>query len=1008
MTRVDPSVVRRRCVTRVSLQANQPRNARSAGCFPGAPRVARPFRRRVFRRRVPVVPLGTALTRSPSDHRACRVLERLQSSDVEIDESDLPELPTTAHRVSAAPTRDPRAASSVGVARANGTSRATSSGSASASASGVSGEPAGSGALATRARLAQRPPWGQNAASKPAKAKPATSSSTRGASLSVLKREAAEAAARRDAAALDKLDKAHSVEFVRARTQAQKSQAKRKGERNASVYNRLLRESRRSARAPPRRDDGRPGAAARAGKENDASAAGLPVRPVSGEPRARVVEGSGDRHTGHTTTEDEGGGYWATTEPEDAWTTDANDDRRSESRGGDGPAEDAARAWLDAGSPAVPAANEADTHASAVPDVGPDAVSTRRPRGSSRALVDAEPDEDDEYEAEEAEAAESEEASVASSSPGARIVPEARAAASEDERPADDETSRFDSEDDEDSFSSDVASLTLGSEDSFASASLEPEEEPSAPESSESAGRDPHPDDVDVAATLREDNATLRSKLREAAAALAASARERAEATEERERARKRAETRAAELASFRRDASRTEKTLRRSTEKAESKARRAVEDAKDAERRAKDAERRAKDAEKLAADAESRARTAMRLRESAAAAADQARKKSATLVADLERTKEALAQMTEAAEEARAEAKASLVWRVARERGEASAAEPTDRADAAAAESAARALAAAAAEAEAILVAGPEGADPLDARTPTRATTSGDDFGAARSLVSAARRATVDAGLRAEELASLRSALAGEMAAARRAEREMAKLRAKLHDAEADAHAAWAALDVERARVTTSKVASESAAGAEAAPAVDAMTPASSASPPSAFNLLSLVSPSLTRSPGHEAMETERAALDKVVAHLNARRARPETRGFAALERFGGAAGANADEATARRIAFFCFKFWQQLAATSATPGRASTPGTPRSFSPSTPSDEFAFDVDVGIQPGSREAATRSTAAGPASPSPPHPPAPLPRWEPSAAAATDSPAMIDLRTPPLERWAKR
>jgi len=992
MTRVDPSVVRRRCV-HARVSSDEPAAKRSLGGL---------FPRRTARRAsvspsrfVPVVPLGTALTRSPSDHRACRVLERLQSSDVEIDESDLPELPTTANRVSAAPTRDPRPAGHVGVARANGTSRATSSGSASASASGVSGEPAGSGALATRARLAQRPLWGQNAASKPAKAKPATSSSTRGASLSVLKREAAEAAARRDAAALDKLDKAHSVEFVRARTQAQKSQAKRKGERNASVYNRLLRESRRSARAPPR-----------AGKENDASAAGLPVRPGSGEPRARVVEGSGDRHTGHTTTEDEGGGYWATTEPEDAWTTDANDDRRSESRGGDGPAEDARRAWLDAGSPAVPAANDADTHASAVgPDVGPDAAPTRRPRGSSRVdAVDAEPDEDDEYEAEEAEAAESEEASVASSSPGARIVPEARAAASEDER----SDSEDDSEDDEDSFSSDVASLTLGSEDSFASASLEPEEEPSAPESGESAGRDPHPDDVDVAATLREDNATLRSKLREAAAALAASARERAEAAEERERARKRAETRAAELASFRRDASRTEKTLRRSTEKAESKARRAVEDAKDAERRAKDAERRAKDAEKLAADAESRARTAMRLRESAAAAADKARKKSATLVADLERTNEALAQMTEAAEEARAEAKASLVWRDARERGEASAAEPTDRADAAAAESAARALAAAAAEAEAILVAGPEGADPLDARTPARATTSGDDFGAARSLVSAARRATVDAGLRAEELASLRSALAGEMAAARRAEREMAKLRAKLHDAEADAHAAWAALDVERARVTTSKVASESAAGAEAAPAVDARTPASSASPPSAFNLLSLVSPSLTRSPGREAMETERAALDKVVAHLNARRARPEARGFAALERFGGAAGANAGEATARRIAFFCFKFWQQLAATSATPGRASTPGTPSSLPPSTPSDEFAFDVDVGIQPGSREAATRSTAAGPASPSPPHPPAPLPRWEPSAAAATDSPAMIDLRTPPLERWAKR
>ena len=920
---------------------------------------------------------------------------------MEIDESDLPELPTTAHRA-APPTHVPRPAGHVGAARANGTSRAASSGSASASATGVSGRTASSGELATRARLAQRPPWGQNGSFKPAKAKPATSSSSRGASLSLLKREAAEAAARRDAAALDKLDKASAP--APARTQAQKSLAKRKGERNASVYNRLLRESRRSARAPPRREaDGPRDALGEREKENDASAAGS----LSSRPRAA--------HTGHTTTEDEDGGYWATTEPEDAWTTDANEEGpRSESRGRAGPGQatdDARRAWLDAGE--NPTASDADADAASAAAASPSVTSfpTPRPRGSSRALVDAEPDENERVVGEASETSEGEDeerASVASSSPGEssnRIVAEARAAASEDERPAaaadDDDDTASDSETDEDSFSSDVASLTLGSEDSFASASLEPEGEESELESGESAGRDPHPDDVDVAATLREDNVALRLKLREAAAALAASARERAEAAEERERARKRAETRAAELASFHREASRTEKTLRRSTEKAESKA-------QDAERRAKDAERRAKDAEKLAADAESRARTAMRLRESAAAAADKARKKSATLVADLERTNEALAQMTEAAEEARAEAKASLVWRDARERGEASAAEPTDRADAAAAESAARALAAAAAEAEAILVAGPEGADPLDARTPARATTSGDDFGAARSLVSAARRATVDAGLRAEELASLRSALAGEMAAARRAEREMAKLRAKLHDAEADAHAAWAALDVERARVTTSKVASESAAGAEAAPAVDARTPASSASPPSAFNLLSLVSPSLTRSPGREAMETERAALDKVVAHLNARRARPEARGFAALERFGGAAGANAGEATARRIAFFCFKFWQQLAATSATPGRASTPGTPSSLPPSTPSDEFAFDVDVGIQPGSREAATRSTAAGPASPSPPHPPAPLPRWEPSAAAATDSPAMIDLRTPPLERWAKR
>ena len=344
-------------------------------------------------------------------------------------------------------------------------SRATSSGSASASASGVSGEPAGSGALAARARLAQRPPWGQNAASKPAKAKPATSSSTRGASLSVLKREAAEAAARRDAAALDKLDKAHSVEFVRARTQAQKSQAKRKGERNASVYNRLLRESRRSARAPPRRDDGRPGAAARAGKENDASAAGLPYGPFRAN-LARVVEGSGDRHTGRTT-EDEGGGYWATTEPEDAWTTDANDDRRSEprrrrTRGGRG------RAWLDAGSPAVPAANEADTHASAVPDVGPDAVSTRRPRLVPRAR---EPSRTRTTRTRRRRRRRRTKGVVVFV-PGARIVRSARRGEGTSARGRRDESFRLGRR--RDSFSSDVASLTLGSEDSFASASSSP------------------------------------------------------------------------------------------------------------------------------------------------------------------------------------------------------------------------------------------------------------------------------------------------------------------------------------------------------------------------------------------------------------------------------------------------------------------------------------------------------------------------------------------------------
>jgi hypothetical protein len=376
-----------------------------------------------------------------------------------MDESDLPELPTTTHRVSAPPTHVPRPAGHVGAARANGTSRAASSGErhlrrdASASATGVSGRTASSGELATRARLAQRPPWGQNGSSKPAKAKPATSSSSRGASLSLLKREAAEAAARRDAAALDKLDKASAP--APARTQAQKSLAKRKGERNASVYNRLLRESRRSARAPPRREaDGPRDALGEREKENDASAAGS----LSSRPRAA--------HTGHTTTEDEDGGYWATTEPEDAWTTDANEEGpRSESRGRAGPGQatdDARRAWLDAGE--NPTASDADADAASAAAASPSVTSfpTPRPRGSSRALVDAEPDENERVvgEASEGEEGEDEErASVESSSPGEssnRIVAEARAAASEDERPAaaaaDDDDSASDSETGEDSF----------------------------------------------------------------------------------------------------------------------------------------------------------------------------------------------------------------------------------------------------------------------------------------------------------------------------------------------------------------------------------------------------------------------------------------------------------------------------------------------------------------------------------------------------------------------------
>jgi len=161
-----------------------------------------------------------------------------------------------------------------------------------------------------------------------------TSSTSRGASLSLLKREAAargpgarRAPARDAVARLDESDD-RGDDDVRGGESAnpRAPRSGRRGERNASVYNRLLRESRR----PPR-------ATATA---NEVSAA-----PVVPEP-PRVSRGDAG---GHTTTEDEGGGYWANTEPDDGGTTDARDEpERDHGEVTSGRAA-ARRAWIDAG-----------------------------------------------------------------------------------------------------------------------------------------------------------------------------------------------------------------------------------------------------------------------------------------------------------------------------------------------------------------------------------------------------------------------------------------------------------------------------------------------------------------------------------------------------------------------------------------------------------------------------------------------------------------------------------
>ena len=437
--------------------------------------------------------------------------------------------------------------------------------------------------------------------------------------------------------------------------------------------------------------------------------------------------------------------------------------------------------------------------------------------------------------------------------------------------------------------------------------------------------------------------------------------------------------------------------------EKAESKASVAVDQASaaeksekaaekaavDSEKRAADFEKRAKASETLANDAEDRARTATRARESAKCDAERVAMQTDMLQQDLILVNEALTQMTEACEDARASTKAARVWRVAR--GESADTARPNRAvsdDSAAAEAAARALAAAVAEAEAILVAGPEGADVLNLRTPSKdGVATGDDFGAARSLVSAARRTCMDAKLRLEELHSLRLALTGEMAAARRAERETAALRSRTHSAEAEAHTAWFLLDVASSQIASGET-GKTPIGRKTETA-NTSTPKPVGNDGHAFNLLSLVSPSLAYSPARVLVETEAAALDKVVAHLNKRRGRDAVGFTSSIDNVG------ADD---RRVAFFCFRFWKQLTAMSHRKSLMATPAAVASRM----EDEFAFDV------ASAGVATEHCPLEHLSP--PHRPLPLPRWAPpqEGTQAHVSPSLIDFNTPPLERWARR
>ena len=332
---------------------------------------------------------------------------------------------------------------------------------------------------------------------------------------------------------------------------------------------------------------------------------------------------------------------------------------------------------------------------------------------------------------------------------------------------------------------------------------------------------------MDVAATLRADNRELRRKLREAASTLSAAAKERVSSEAERARLRRelrdgeanrrRAEEewsrREAELVGAKTGALRAKATAEARAKSAERRSERGRKHSEEAEARVAAAERRAKDTNRRAEDAERRAKDANRR-------AEEAERRAATVEEDLARARDALALMTETAEEARAEAKAMAVWRI--EQGPREAAAPAASTPPPAAST----------------------PPPAASTPPPRA----DDETSNRERDTAL----------AEELASLRAALAGELAAARRAEQDSERLRARVVEAESDARAAWFALHAERSRPR------------DTFPAAPETTPP----PGPAAELLALVSPSLlSESDDAVHLAAQATALDKVVSHLNARR---------------------------------------------------------------------------------------------------------------------------------------
>ena len=513
-------------------------------------------------------------------------------------------------------------------------------------------------------------------------ARPATSSSQRGQSLSLLKREHAarpSPAHRRDpdAPTHAESDSVHRPRFQNSHTQ---------------VYNRLLAESAaRRARAPRPRDD--EGGADHGTDDDDEWRVRFDephAPPPHPRPRAAVDASS------KNTTEDEGGGYWGATEPEEGGNTDAYDV----------PSPGRLAADRDRGGGARRSRRRGAGADARAPTVAP-------PREESRSADGLDEDDDDDD--------------------GDAM------STGEEEEPSDDafDETGGDTGSDDAAVGDDIGTL---------------------------------PRTVDVLGALRGDNLELRDKLREATEMLSRVSEERAAATRQRTLLQRQLK-----------EATATRERLREREAAAERARREAAEAGGAAEARAKAAEKKLEklaNAKKAALEAESRT--------------VRAESRISALEMELASMRERVERAEEERDEAKAETKAMAVWRIEEDEK----ARSGDHA----------ALVAAAEEAELILApfSGEDADTDIDAILSPQAKSGPgrideDEIRSTHPLAAIAARAAANMERRESRLSSLLSALTGEMAASKRAEKEISQLRKRVAESETAAAAAIGALERER-----------------------------------------------------------------------------------------------------------------------------------------------------------------------------------------------------------------